>query len=218
MRSRRGGRVARFTVDEVVDAGVRVLDAEGLDALTMRKVADELDIPVMTLYGYVRTRDELVDRIAGEVFRRIQVEADSDKSWASQLYEAVNAMHESMKVHPGAVDLLMLPRPMVGPTLDHVRDHLLGIVRRAGLDVDQSVSAISACLSYVVGFTVLETAPARREPGEEQTERLRRLPPDEFPYLVEAADGWAHRSADYVFEAGLRALVASIELRLQQSV
>jgi AcrR family transcriptional regulator len=209
--------VARFTVADVENAGLRVLDREGLDALSMRKVADELGTGVMTLYGYVRTRDELVDRLAGRIFAAIDVAPAPGASWRVQLADALTAMHESMKTHPGAVDLLMLPRPMIGPTLDHVRDGLLRIVRTAGLDVDEAVAAIAASLSFVVGFTVLETAPSRREPRDEETARLRQLPAQEFPFLVEAADSWTHRSGADVFEAGLRNIVDGIELRVRAS-
>jgi AcrR family transcriptional regulator len=204
---RRRGRAPRWSIEEIEDAALRLLDAEGFEAVTMRRLAEELGTGVTTLYGYVRTKEEILDGLAGKLLGAIDLDIDRDAQWDDQLYGAVVALHRTLQQHPAIVELLIVPRALSSDAANHAREKLLSILRPAGFGVQEAVDAITTVFSYVFGYTLMELAHARREAPEEQLNGFSALPPSEFPYLAEAAAAWVHRTTDTAFEFGLRHLI-----------
>lgn len=159
---RRGPR-PRISVDAIVDASVALADEKGLESVTMRAVADRIGVGVMTLYGYVPGRDELlglmIDQIATEGVRpphtgtmRERLEAVADEQFAE------------CRRHPWIVDA-RLPRPWIGPGGSHRYEWQVAAIDGEGFDditMDQIVTAIVA---YVHGA-------ARHWAGEQARMRL----------------------------------------------
>lgn len=207
---RRGGRPPRWSIDDIEDAALRLIDAEGLEALSMRRLADELGTAFATLYGYVRTKEEILDGVAARVFREIDLDIDPSSSWEAQLSGVLGGLHTAIKNHPGVAELLAAPRSLSDATIDDVRETLLGILRRTGLGVGEAVDVITMMISYVVGFTVIEESRERRASPDEQLSRLSHLSPARYPYLSEAAGHWAGRTSARSFEFGIAHLIDSV--------
>lgn len=213
----RGGRQRRFTADVVFEAALRLIDAEGLEALSMRRLAQELGVGVMTLYGYVRTKEEILDGVTTIALEALALDIDPRLSWEEQLTSALKNLHRTLQAHPGALELALAPHPMSGVAVNHIRESLLSVLRRAGFGKVEAVDAIVILVSYVFGFTNLQAPRDRYQSRDEQLASLKQLSPDEFPYLSDAAEAWAGRASEAAFERGLAHLLKGLRADLARS-
>ncbi|AHH95447.1 hypothetical protein GCM10010174_59630 [Kutzneria viridogrisea] len=102
----RGGRKPLLSQESILAAAVRVLGAEGLDALTMRRLGTELGVAAMSLYRHVPNRDALLALVVNELFARAMEAVRVDGGVARRLTELARAYREVLLAHPGAVPLL----------------------------------------------------------------------------------------------------------------
>jgi AcrR family transcriptional regulator len=211
----KSGPRARYTRDEVIAAALALIDRDGPEGFTMRALAGELGIGVMTLYGYVRSKEDMVAAITDAVFREVHADADGEGTWEARLRAGLQDLHQLGRRHPHLVTLT-LSQSHAPPGLFRLRERLLGGLRDAGLDQETSVRALGVLLNYVLGFSA---AQANAAPIE-SPERLRELPPDAFPHLVAAADGYAEHLSDESFEYGLNLLLRGLgtDARRQRKV
>lgn len=209
---RKPGPAPRLSQEEVLDAALAQVQEHGLAALTMRRLADDLGLGVMTLYNYFSTKDELLDGVCGHALRALRTEPDPDAPWEQQITTAIRDLHEALSANPGVLDLFV-SRSVSGPSLDRVRETLLGILRRAGFPRRQAVHALGSLVSYAVGFTLTERARSPRSAANPGA-RFRDLPADEFPHLTDAADDYQEYMSEGAFEYGLAHLVDSLRREL----
>jgi AcrR family transcriptional regulator len=208
-QSRRRGPEPRFTRAEIFEAALRLIDRHGREALTMRRLAQELGIGTMTLYGYVSTREELLDGVGGILLHRLAHDVDSTETWDQQLIRAINELHAVLRAHPGAIELLTA-QALPGPALDAIRETLLAILIRAGLDNTTAAETLGALVSYAVGFALTARGRSGTHAANE-AKRLRGLPNDRYPNLVAIADEYAVHTSREAFDRGLNHLVAGIQ-------
>lgn len=144
---RRGPRQG-LTVDAVVDAALALADAGGLDALTMRAVAQHLGVTPMTLYTYVPGKAELLDLMLDAVFLRMDRPAfRPEESWRPRVTAVADANRALHLSHPWLVELRIVRAPL-GPGVMAKYEYELGAFEGLGLD---DVARDSA-LTYVLGF------------------------------------------------------------------
>jgi AcrR family transcriptional regulator len=107
MRDIGAGRKPRFTHDDVRDAAMRIVDTEGFEALTMRRLATELEAPTMTLYHYVRTKDELLSLIHDAVLGEVVVPPDHElpDDWKDATAMIARRTRDAMLAHPWALTI-----------------------------------------------------------------------------------------------------------------
>jgi AcrR family transcriptional regulator len=210
-RSRRPGpgRPPRSTKADVLDATLRVIDEQGLAALSMKRVADELGIGVMTIYGYVKTKEELVDEVTHHALSALTAER-RDGSPLERITDAIRALYQALRDHVGVLEVL-LNAPAPGPALDPLREDLLTILDDIGVTGLSAMDALSILYSYAVGSAVTGRSRDRESPLKEQR-RMESLSRQRFPHLSSAAGDYASRLSATAFEAGLRGLVASLFL------
>jgi TetR/AcrR family transcriptional regulator, tetracycline repressor protein len=204
------GRPPLSTKADVLDATLRVIDEQGLAALSMKRVADELGIGVMTIYGYVNTKEELVDEVTHHALSALTAER-RDGSPLERITDAIRALHQALRDHAGVLEVL-LNAPAPGPALDPLREDLLTILDEIGITGLPAMDALSILYSYGVGFAVTGRARDRESPLKEQR-RMESLSPQRFPHLSSAPGDYSSRLSATAFEAGLRALIASLFLR-----
>src|ERR687885_131187 len=108
-----------LSVDAVIDAGLRVLRKEGIDAVTMRRVAAELDTGPASLYVYVENRQDLLNKMFDTVAGEVDISEPPDpKRWREQLVELVTRIRDAMDRHPGIARVPLANIP-TGPNAMH---------------------------------------------------------------------------------------------------
>jgi AcrR family transcriptional regulator len=136
--------------ERVLRAALVLADEGGLEALSMRKLADELGVKAMSLYNHVSNKEDLVDGIVDAAWAEIALPTP-EADWKTQIREIAVSAHETMLRHPWASGLRMQGSP--GPARMRYGDSLLGCFRNAGFSKDLTYHAYHIIESYVVGFT-----------------------------------------------------------------
>jgi len=143
---RRGPRQG-LTIDEVVAAATALADAEGLDAVTMRRVASQLGVVPMTLYTYVPGKAELLDLMLDAAYQAMPRTATAGQPWRQRVTEVASENRALFGSHPWAA-AVTTSRPPLGPGLIAKYDHELHAFDGLGLDDIQ----MDAALTHLLGF------------------------------------------------------------------
>lgn len=202
--------------DQIVAAAIRLIDAEGLDALSMRRLGQELGAGATSMYTHVRSKDELLalvsDQIAGEILGRISL--DPEASWRDQATACARAIREVLVgEHPHAAPLFASPSA-AGPNTLSVVEVLLGVMRRAGFEDRELLLAYSTVLSHAYTYAAAEAAAGAggSERARAMAEALATaLPRDRYPHLVDVARAMADLTPDEQFDFGLARLLDGLE-------
>src|SRR5918995_313920 len=140
--------------ERVLHTAVQLADRWGLEALTMRKLADELGVGVMSLYYYVPNKDKLIEGMVELVFSEIQL-PPNDVDWKAAMRLRAVSTREALNRHRWAVGL-MESNPLPGPQSFRVHDAVLGCLRDAGFSIEMTIQAYSVLDSYIYGFALQE--------------------------------------------------------------
>ena len=152
----------RTTVEEMVATAVRIIDADGLDALTIRRLASELGVAAMTVYSYVRSKDELLDLVVDGVAGDIAL-PPGEGDWRKRAEALAHSLRTSLLTHPEGARLIS-ERPIQSPNAFRIFDAGLGIFRDAGFPDEQAADAYFAFGNYVMGSVAQDTAGIRLAP------------------------------------------------------
>jgi AcrR family transcriptional regulator len=201
--------------DGILDGALRLLDRDGLDGFSMRRLADELGVGTMTLYGYFRGRDELLDALIDRASEELEGLVTRG-SWRVRLRQLVLAMHAGLVAHPGLVEL-RLRRPLISPGALRLSEAAMSIMCDAGFSRREAARAYRSLFLYTFG-AVAFAPPNRADSDRAATvEALQALSPAEYPTLGESATEVADSMADQeVFDFGLDRLLEGLD-RLRRS-
>ena len=153
-------RSSRSTLDRdtVVAVAIRILDAEGIDGLSMRRLGAELNVGATSLYWYVANKDELLDVAFDEVMRDLpDLAAVASGEWRADIRTGLDALRSMMLDHrwfPG----LFSSRPSIGPNALRFWAGLVDVLTHAGLTGDALDNAFCMVSDYVVGTTAIHVA------------------------------------------------------------
>ena len=199
----------------VVVEAVRIADDEGVDGLSMRRLAGALGAGAMSLYHYVASKDELLDAMIDIVFEEIELPTD-DADWQSAMRREAVSTRQVLARHPWAIGL-MESRTSPGPANLRHREAVTACLRKAGFSVVAATHANWLLNSYVYGYA-LQAASLPFDTADELADMtedvyLPQLPPDEFPYLNESAIGLVAAGYDpsEEFAFGLDLVLAALE-------
>lgn len=199
----------------VVVEAVRLADREGVDGLSMRRLAGALGAGAMSLYHYVASKDELLDGMIDIVFEEIELPPEA-ADWQSAMRRLSESTRQALARHPWAIGL-MESRTSPGPANLRHREAVTACLRRAGFSVVTATHANWLLNSYVYGYA-LQAASLPFDTADELAEMtedvyLPQLPPDEFPYLNESAAALVAAGYDPAeeFAFGLDLVLAALE-------
>ncbi|HET8627726.1 MAG TPA: TetR/AcrR family transcriptional regulator C-terminal domain-containing protein [Thermomicrobiales bacterium] len=199
--------------EAVVAAALALVDEEGVGALSMPRLARRLDAGVMTLYGYVRSKQELLDAVAMRAIAEVRVGALDGGDWRAILLGWGRGMREVLLAHPGVAGILA-GRSVIGAGIFRGLETLLGPLGREGFAAAEAARAVYAVLIYTLGFVIWETPRSRAQPEEDYAAQWRegfaRLPAEQFPGVAAALPMLGTLASAEQFEFGLRALVAGL--------
>ena len=198
---------------QVVDAALRLADQDGLDALSMPTLARQLECGIMTLYGYVADKDDLLDAIALRGLADLRLPRPLPSQPAEVLIAWGRALRRTLLDHP-SLPVIFLSRAVIGPGIFRGIEALLGGLGRAGMHPGAALQAIYAVIIYTTGFVAWEVPRTVRQSPATYAAAWRRtfaeLPPEEFPLSATVVDELP-RVADAVqFERGLAALANGV--------
>ncbi len=209
---------APLSRERLVRAAIQLADADGLDAVSLRKVAAALDVGPMRLYGYIATKEELLDLMVDTVYAEIRPTGDN---WRQALRSLAEATRQATQRHEWLADLIG-GRPQLGPDTLAAGDAVLAAM--SGVDLDTVVPAVAAVRAYVVGAVRREVAERRAERASgmdlEQFQVAygpyleRTFATGRFPALATVVRDGPHLSADETFRTGLEFLLDGIETRI----
>jgi AcrR family transcriptional regulator len=219
----RGKRRRRdpLTQEAIVEAAIKVLDAEGLDGFSMRRVADQLNTGAASLYWHVGSKDGLLDLIFEEVIgEQVDEVPDPDpERWQEQLKEVARTMRRTVLGHRDIVRLSIGRIPM-GPNALRLSERVLAIMRAGGVPDELAVQSYLLMMSTVNGFTMDETGwqedaqlehmPPMEEAATMTRDYLASLPAEQFPNLIEVAEHFAIADQDSRFDVLLDLFVDGI--------
>ncbi len=151
-RSRRGRRP--LTRQRVLDAALEISDAEGIDALSMRRLAQALGVEAMSLYHHVAGKDDILGGITDSVVRQIEL-PPADGDWQAAIRACAISAHGVLRKHPWAPNLLMSTDAIVPSRLAMI-DAILARLADAHLREELTDLAYHALDSHILGFTLWE--------------------------------------------------------------
>src|SRR6516165_181138 len=196
--------------DAIVTAAVELLDREGLPALSMRRLAEELGTGAASLYWHVGSKDGLLDLVFDHVIGEGKVPDPDPERWQEQIKEVARAQRAASLRHPWLVRASIGRIPM-GPNALHYSERILVILRAGGLPPRLAVQGYLLLIATINGFTLDETGvedggapdrdPARlQEAADMARDYITSLPADLFPNMTGLAGEFALSDPDERFE------------------
>jgi AcrR family transcriptional regulator len=174
----------------VVGAALAILKSDGLEAVTMRRVAAALDTGAASLYVYVSGRDGLLQAMLDCVIATVELEAPDPSRWRAQLYSLLQGVHDALVAHPGIAAMTLANPPTTKGVL-RLTENLLGILLAGGLDSQDAAWACDIFVLLVTGAAREDDVRRprgldgdRREQADELYKTFAGLPPDRFPLIA----------------------------------
>jgi AcrR family transcriptional regulator len=176
---------APLSEEAIVDAALAILKAEGLDAVSMRRVAAALDTGAGSLYVYVEGRDGLLAAMFDRIITAVRLEPPDPSRWRAQLHDLLERMRAELVRHPGMAAATMVNPPQTEVAL-RLLENLLGILLAGGLGAQDAAWAADI-LSAQVTYSAIEAELRRIDPSAmvaEITANFARLPAADFPLIT----------------------------------
>jgi AcrR family transcriptional regulator len=221
----RGTQPAPYTRATVLAAALEIIDRDGVERLSMRRLGDAVGRDPMVLYRYVENKAVLLDGVVERVLEQLSVDC-TDPDWAGQLRRFARGFRELALAHPNVVPLLVT-RPLATPLglqpLGTLRplEQILALLIGAGFDGPTALHIYRALFGVLYGHVLSELQELVEQP-EETNDLLRlglnRLPVAEFPNLRGLASELASYDGAAELELGLDILLAGLETTLPDAV
>lgn len=198
----------------MLKAAIALADQHGLDALSMRKLAQSLGVEAMSLYNHIANKDDLFDGMVDIVISEIAVPNLGNDDWKQAMRDRANSAHSVLLQHPWAA-MTILSRINVGPAMLRYIDATLGCLHQAGFSYPMADHAWNAMDNHIYGFTLQELN-FPFEVNEYQTAAenyLSLIPADEYPDLNQLTHHILDERYDGVhdFEFGLNLILDGLE-------
>ncbi|WIM96885.1 TetR/AcrR family transcriptional regulator [Actinoplanes oblitus] len=209
--------------EQIVDAALRLVDAEGVDAVSMRRVAGEFGTGPSSLYAHVANKDELLrlmfDRICGE----IDLPAHEPDRWREQIKQLMYQVHGVLLTHNDLARVALATIPN-GPNALRASEWMIGLLIQGGVPPRIAAWALDRVFLYVTTDAYensiwraqlrhlgLPAAEVERQVKDEMAAHFRDLPGDRFPYLIEHAAAMTSGTAQERFSFGLDLLIDGLD-------
>jgi len=214
------GRRTDITVHSIAHAALRLIDADGLDALSMRKLALELGTGTTTLYRYVDGKEAVLAHVLDAVLTEAPHWAFAGppvdvSGWRTVVATMMRSFRDTLRAHPHVVPLFVGGDP-VGPSALAGRQVLLDLLAEAGFPISETPLVMATLTNYVIGFSLIALPVDGGK--ERKPERLHRYyenqPPELFPRLVELAGPLSDPVSEVSFDFGLEVVLDGLSARL----
>jgi len=208
---------ARLTKQAVVERALALGDAEGLEALTIRRIATELGVTPMALYWHFRNKEELLAGVGEQIWSELDTDVDLSASWDQQLRGLLESLLHVLRAHPCASQLI-LEGEKQSNAAHTASETALAVLRRGGFDPERAAeitrNALYTGLMLVMSEPGSNPAMSPAQKAEEQRKahvRLALLPPDRYPRLVEAALPMSTCDPEFHYKFGVDLFIAGVK-------
>ncbi len=201
-----------LTRQRVLEAALHLIDRDGLEGFSMRKLGALLGVEAMSLYNHVESKGALFDGVIEVLVLQAAYSEKPNAAPHDVLWAYVHALRDVLRAHPRALPLVAT-NPFRTPATLAVLDRLLATVYRANVHGVQAIYALQSIAGFVIGQTLLDvgtTPVADFEPGASGPVVWQRFPAERFPALHAALPDIAQWKPDQEFDYGLQALFQSI--------
>ncbi|WP_439678079.1 TetR/AcrR family transcriptional regulator [Embleya sp. MST-111070] len=201
LRPSRGNKSGEppLTRARIIQAAVALLDEEGMERLTMRRLAEKLQVGATTLYWHVATKDDVIDLAVDAIFGEAPVPTGHTASPRDDIAALINDWRQAMLRHPWAATVPSRQRPLIGPNFLTWMEFLQSALLRAGLAENRLNPATWALYNHVMGATAtqssLQLSPEETRIGQEYLESQRDCYPTVAAHNYIADTDWDHSFA-----------------------
>ncbi|MFD3873322.1 TetR/AcrR family transcriptional regulator [Streptomyces sp. NPDC058623] len=188
-RPRRRKEQPALSQEQIVAAAVRLLDAQGIEALSMRRLGTEMGTAATSLYRHVANKDELIELVVDEVYGELELpEAGGPEGWRTGLSHSGHGLRAMILRHPWVASVLgQVGLAHLGPNLMRMSERMLELTLGAGFPPGEADLAIKAVISYVSGAATSEASylSLLARSGRDEAEWLHSLVPADRSALAE---------------------------------
>lgn len=227
-RPRPGREQPALSRDQIVAEALRLLDSDGIDALSMRKLGTRLGAGATSLYRHVANKDELIELAIDEIYGEIEVPASADPAaWRADAVHCAQSLRGTMLRHPWIASVLgEMGMSYLGPNAMRLAEAMLTLFTRAGLPAAEADQAASTLVAYVTGMATSEAAYLNvlARSGQNEQDYVDSLWPtaeqaaESYPHLREGYAGQRgkdpHAARDTNFQYGLDRVLDGLETRI----
>jgi TetR/AcrR family transcriptional regulator, tetracycline repressor protein len=208
---------ARLSKATVTDRALKLADADGLEALTIRKLAQDLGVTPMALYWHFRSKEDLLEGVAEQIWSEIDVPVDPSVPWPDQLQGGLESLIGVLRAHPAAPQLLLEHEKRNEPAL-RATEAALEILRSAGFDAQHASEIARSTLWTGIMLVMSESGYHPELSQDERAEWQRRsqielamLPAAKYPRLVECAAPMADCDPEFHYRLGVELFIAGVK-------
>ncbi|MDI9834969.1 TetR/AcrR family transcriptional regulator [Streptomyces sp. KAU_LT] len=217
MRRTAAPRQERLSREVIADSAIALADVEGLEAVTIRRLAKQHNVTPTALYWHFKEKDQLLDGMAERLFANVELPPEDSSPWAQQLSAVLAAFLAALRPHP-AVAPLLSSRVLASPAGLALTERTLSLLRLGNLPADRTAEVGGYLLSAVIALVTAE--PGREHPSDEEAREdavrakrasLTALSPRRYPTVVWCADALADCvSPDEYYAFNLDMLVGGV--------
>ena len=189
--------------DTISQAGLALIDRDGPEALSLRNLAVELGVGTTTLYGHVRSRDEIVTDIVALLLGEVDTAANPNEPWDDVLRRVAHSLRGVVLSHPGAFTLIALAPVDDSPVLDYARA-IAELSCAGGMTEQQFIESWQVVDPFLTGFLLMETAALERD--RQTTQEVSGSPSASVAFRRDMA--MAH--SDEAFATALEIIIAGL--------
>lgn len=217
LRPRRASRgEPPLTLPRIVEAAVALLDEEGIDRLTMRRLAERLGVGAPSFYWHVDTKDDVIDLAVDAIFGEVPPGTGNSARWRDDIIAVLSAWRAAMLRHPWAAAVPARRRPTIGPNFLAWMEILQATLVRAGFSGNGLSAATWALYNHVMGSTASEST--LQITDEERRVGQEKLTADGDRYPTLASTGYLYDDDwDGSFTTGLDYLLDGLEAQLSRT-
>ncbi|MDA2815297.1 TetR/AcrR family transcriptional regulator C-terminal domain-containing protein [Nocardiopsis sp. RSe5-2] len=200
-----------LTPGAVAGRALEIADADGLAAVSMRRLARELGVTPMALYWHFGTKEALLDGMADRVLAEVGLPPDDGRPWRPRLEGLLRSFLDVLRRHPAAPDLLT----GAGELSEHrllIQEAALALLAEAGFSPEEAVQVVGHATGTLVSLARDQAGRADEQRAREVRARLLALPPERYPHTIEAAGPIsACADPDTYYAYGIALLLAGID-------
>jgi TetR/AcrR family tetracycline transcriptional repressor len=212
------GERARLSKSAVIDRALKLADADGLDTLTIRKLAQDLGVTPMALYWHFRSKEDLLEGMTERIWGEIDLTVDPSVPWWAQFQRGMESLISVLRAHPSAPQLLLEHEKQNQAAL-HATEIALEILRGAGFSPEYATAitrdALWTGISLVMAeadVSLIRLSPEKRPDQQRRVLlQLATLPPARYPNLVDCASAMTECDPEFHYRVGIELFIEGVK-------